>query len=229
MIYIDDFEVQGFDHAIRGMRNPMNSWEKNDSSYCSAIRNDDCEKFMECVNDYCIGKNDLSLAQKLSKGGDVHAKYLRMIVVWVDITAPLYWWKEFDTYKVGTVANSCSTMHKLTHKEFELDDFSHDKMNTFALECLERYTIPALNVLRDHYLTEKDPVKKKEEWYSMIQTLPSSYNQKRTVMLNYQVLKSIYWSRKDHKLEEWRDFCDWASLLPWFTELCVDPLGEETK
>lgn len=221
MIYIDNFEVQGFDHAIRGMRNPMNSWAKSDSYY---------SYFDNGLELYSIGENDLSLAQKLSKGGDVHAKYLRMIVVWVDITAPLYWWKEFDTYKVGTVANSCSTMHKLTHKEFELDDFSHDKMNTFALECLERYTIPALNVLRDHYLVEKDPVKKKEEWYSMIQTLPSSYNQKRTVMLNYQVLKSIYWSRKDHKLEEWRDFCDWClTELDWFEELCVDPCFEESK
>lgn len=221
MIYIDNFEVRGFDHALRGMRNPMNSWEKSDSHY---------SHFDNGLEFYGVGENDLTLAQKLSKGGDVHAKYLRMITVWVDITAPLYWWKEFDTYKVGTVANSCSTMHKLTHKEFELDDFSHDKMNTFALECLERYTIPALNVLRDHYLTEKDPVKKKEEWYSMIQTLPSSYNQKRTVMLNYQVLKSIYWSRKDHKLEEWRDFCDWClSELNWFEELCVDPYFEESK
>lgn len=221
MIYINNFEVQGFDHAIRGMRNPMNSWEKSDSHY---------SHFDNGIEFYSIGENDLSLAQKLSKGGDVHAKYLRMITVWVDITAPLYWWKEFDTYKVGTVANSCSTMHKLTHKEFELYDFSHDKMNAFALECLERYTIPALNVLRDHYLIEEDPKKKKEEWYSMIQTLPSSYNQKRTVMLNYQVLKSIYWSRKDHKLEEWRDFCDWClSELDWFEELCVDPYFEESK
>ena len=221
MIKVENIDVWGFEHAIRGMRNPMNSWYKSDSHY---------SHFDNGLEFYSIGENDLSLAQKLSKGGDAHAKYLRMITVWVDITAPLYWWKEFDTYKVGTVANSCSTMHKLTHKEFELDDFSHDKMNTFALECLERYTIPALNVLRDHYLVEKDEKKKREDWYSMIQTLPSSYNQKRTVMLNYQVLKSIYWSRKDHKLEEWRDFCDWClTELEWFEELCVDPYFEESK
>lgn len=221
MIVIEKTEAFGWEAAIRGLRNPMNSWEKSDSHYAH---------FENGLEFYSIGENDLSLAQKLSKGGDVHAKYLRMIAVWVDITAPLYWWKEFDTYKVGTVANSCSTMHKLTHKEFELDDFSHDKMNTFALECLERYTIPALNVLRDHYLAEEDPEKKKEEWYSMIQMLPSSYNQRRTVMLNYQVLKSIYWSRKDHKLDEWRDFCDWClTELEWFEELCVDPYFEESK
>lgn len=217
MIQIDDIKVIGWEHAIRGMRNSMNSWEKSDS----IIYNNG--------GHVILGPNDLNLMMRLAKAGSTHAKYRRMIVVYMDVTAPLYWWKEFDTYKVGTVANSCSTMHKIHAKEFELDDFSWDQLlNTdcdlFELEwgrdCktmvqpqhfLIQYIIPVLNICRKKYLETKD----KKYWWQMIQLLPSSYNQRRTLMLNYEVLAHIYHDRKDHKLDEWRDFCEMIKTLPY--------------
>lgn len=224
MIKIEKTEVFGWGAAIRGLRNPMNSWDRSDSSYCGAITNDDCDKIEECFKDYCIGPNDMDLAQRLSRNGDVHAKYLRMIAVWADINAPLYWWKEYDTYKVGTVANSCSTMHKVMSEAFTPGMFSTDKMDYFVKGQMTEVIIPLLNTIRDRYLREQDPEKKKTYWYDLIQLLPESWNQKRTVMLNYQVLKSMYWSRKDHKLDEWREFCAWCEdKLPYFKELCIEP------
>ena len=216
---------------IEGMRNPMNSWGKMDSRfvtdpdsgcdhYCGS-----CELFgkkgiLSPYGFYCnhIGENDRSLMMRLANGGPVHAKYRRMIPVWVTLTAPLYWWKEFDTYKVGTVANSCSTMHKIQAKEFTLEDFSYEHLMskaqvyngyvpTSVLEC----TIGALNEFRKLYLETNNKI----YWWQMIQLLPTSYNQKRTAMLNYEVLHNIYFSRKDHKLDEWHTFCDWIEELPY--------------
>lgn len=252
MIKIENYEIVGLEHAIRGMRNPMNSWDKSDSEYCSE------RSCIECPNNnengvcgvgfdyekYVVGPNDLDLMKRLAAGGPVHAKYRRMIVVYVDITAPLYWWKEFDTYKIGTVANSCSTMHKIHAKEFELNDFSHEHIIDFwevedkslymddegnyhfdnhpvivlgdgdhfvSPYGILKFTISMLNKCRKLYLETKD----KKYWWQMIQLLPSSYNQKRTVMLNYEVLNNIYYSRKGHKLDEWHDFCDWIEKLPY--------------
>lgn len=217
MIEITNTDVFGWESAIRGMRNPMNSWDKSDSVYgCNTAR---------------IGNNDLTLMKKLSKAGSDHAKYKRMINVTMDVTAPLYWWKEFDTYKVGTVANSCSTMHKIHEKEFTLDDFSHEHLLNNSLESsmyILETIVAYLNVFRDNYLMiseelekdmERDEMLKfqeerKEWWWQMIQLLPSSYNQKRTVQLNYEVLTNIYHSRKNHKLDEWREFCRWIESLP---------------
>lgn len=208
---------------IEGMRNPMNSWEKSDSRTCRQ----DGAFCMECEhkNNYCLGENDHSLMQRLSNAGTDHRKFMRMLPVYVRITAPLYWWKEFDTYKVGTVANSCSTMHKIHEKEFTIDDFScehlfnvsHDvtspKIN--GLECTStgvlEHVITALNFYRKLYLTTK----LKPYWWQMIQLLPSSYNQTRNVMMNYEVLANIYKSRKNHKLDEWREFCKWIETLPY--------------
>ena len=191
MIKIENVESFGWEAAIRGMRNPKNSWDKMDS------------------NMFEVGPNDLQLMMDLAHGGPVHAKYRRMIVVYLDITAPLYWWKEFDTYKVGTVSNSCSTMHKLTDKVFELNDFSHERLSPAGLDVIY-HTIDQLNILRDLYLK----LKSKDVWYEMIQLLPSSYNQKRTIMLNYEVLVGIYRDRRSHKLDEWKEFCNWIMLLP---------------
>ena len=191
----------------------MNSWDKSDT------------RFNWEIGRTVIGENDLKLMKKLAKAGDDHAKYLRMINVTVDITAPLYWWKEFDTYKVGTVANSCSTMHKIHAKEFTFDDFSHEHLYSKlgesyeAMDCLADI-IGCLNKYRQLYLETKD----KTWWWQMIQLLPSSYNQKRTVQLNYQVLKNMYFARKYHKLDEWRTFCEWCEGLLYFKELM---LGEE--
>lgn len=196
MIEIKKTEVIGWEHAVRGMRNPLNSWDRSDSSF-------------EEPHDPLLGNNDIDLMKRLSKSGTDHRKYMRMIVVYCDITAPLYWWKEFDTYKVGTVANSCSTMHKVHAKEFTLDDFSHEHLQEPMLEIL-KHTIHGLNDSRDAYLASKD----KLMWWQMIQLLPSSYNQKRTVMLNYEVLANIYKSRKNHKLDEWHIFCKWINSLP---------------
>ena len=194
------------------MRNPLNSWNKSDSSYGIT---EDCR--VETLSTWVqLGENDLKLMKTLAKAGPDHGKFLRYINVTLDINAPLYWWKEFDTYKVGTVANSCSTMHKLTHKQFELDDFSHDKLNRDGREILKAL-IYSLNAWRDIYLEDKD----KESWWQMIQLLPSSYNQKRTVQLNYQVLKSMYFARRHHKLDEWHDFCAWCETLPYFKEICI--------
>ena len=211
MIKIENIEVMGWKAAIRGMRNPMNSWGKSDSGWHltgkpgtnQAVAND---KYLR--EKYCIGDNDLNLMKRLAKAGTDHRKFMRMIVVYVDIIAPLYWWKEFDTYKVGTVANSCSTMHKIAEKEFTENDFSFE--NVVSDVATIDFFLGRLNYARDRYLETKD----KKYWYSMIQLLPNSYNQRRTVMLNYEVLANIYKSRKEHKLDEWRVFCDWIQTLP---------------
>ena len=210
---------------IEGMRNPMNSWGKMDSYTIYEVDTDD-ESIGEVFN---IGENDRSLMMDLAKNGPVHAKYRRMIPVWETLTAPLYWWKEFDTYKVGTVANSCSTMHKIQAKEFTLEDFSCEYLESGALNTLKEVT-EDLNYYRDKYLNWKDSdfyidndqqlVDRKVIWWQMIQLLPTSYNQKRTVMLNYEVLHNIYESRKNHKLDEWHVFCDWISELP-YSELII--------
>lgn len=198
MIQIDDIKVIGWEHAIRGMRNPMNSWDKSDSVFDTG--------------DYVIiGPNDLELMMGLAMAGSTHAKYRRMIVVYMDVTGPLYWWKEADTYKVGTVVNSCSTMHKIHAKDFTLDDFSHEHLlEDEATEFME-HLICGLNYYRKKFLETKDKV----WWWQMIQLLPSSYNQRRTLMLNYEVLAHIYHDRKDHKLDEWRDFCEMIKTLPY--------------
>ena len=222
MLKIENVDIFGWDAAIRGLRNPMNSWDKSDSGWGIV---DQIDTGVEPINvpGYVIGENDLKLMKKLSKAGNDHAKFLRMINVTVDITAPMYWWKEFDTYKVGTVANSCSTMHKIHAKEFTFEDFSMehignvpncDPMYYAAMD----YVIMALNEARHCYLDTKD----KAYWWQMIQLLPSNYNQKRTVQLNYQVLKSMYFARKDHKLDEWHTLCDWVLILPYFKEICVE-------
>ena len=216
MIKIENTETFGWDAAIRGMRNPMNSWGNSDTKYCYEF--DSCD-----LCDINIGQNDLNLMKRLRNAGTDHRKFMRMIAVYCDVTAPLYWWKEFDTYKVGTVANSCSTMHRLTHKKFELDDFSHEHMNKYSLNVLDLYIIKQLNYCRNLYLAEKDPEQKKEAWWQMIQLLPSSYNQKRTVMMNYEVLANIYKSRKGHRLDEWKVILDWIESLP-YSELIT---GEE--
>lgn len=221
MLKIEKTEVVGLEPAIRGMRNPMNSWEKSDSLFV-----DNCGDYYtiwgdhgpwpdETYVDTIVGKNDRDLMLRLAKGGPVHAKYRRMIVVYADITAPLYWWKEFDTYKVGTVANSCSTMHKIQEREFTRDDFSHDHLDGGAFDMLDQ-VIFQLNRDRERYLQTSE----KTYWWQMIQLLPSSYNQKRTIMMNYEVLAGIYPMRKDHKLDEWHTFCNWIKSLP-FSELVV--------
>lgn len=224
MINIEEVEVFGFDAAIRGMRNPLNSWDKSDSGWCSTTL--DCVMHTEVCDcgGYCVGKNDLKLMKSLSKAGNDHAKFLRMINVTVDITAPLYWWKEYDTYKVGTVANSCSTMHKIHDKELTRDDFSwehlyspYDAEDLGSAEISE-YILNILNRYRKRYLYSKN----KKDWQQMIQLLPSSYNQRRTVQLNYQVLKSMYFARKNHKLDEWVEFCKWCETLPYFKEICLN-------
>ena len=218
MLKIENTEVVGFEAAIRGMRNPMNSWEKSDSifvgdgEYHDICGNSgpyngtvtDTETFFE------MGDNDYDLMTRLRNAGTDHRKFMRMIVVYLDITAPLYWWKEFDTYKVSTVANSCSTMHKIHEKEFTLEDFSCEHLTPWN-ETVLANLIVELNANRDRYLQTKE----KEDWWQMIQLLPSSYNQKRTVMLNYEVLANMYKSRKDHKLDEWRNFCSWIKTLPY--------------
>lgn len=216
MIKIENVEVFGWEAAIRGMRNPMNSWDKSDSGLAH-INTTDVGFGYDLNYDYIVGENDLKLMKTLSKAGNDHGKFLRMINVTLDITAPLYWWKEFDTYKVGTVANSCSTMHKIHAKEFTLDDFSHEHLYLDSKEMLEKI-IKGLNAYREDFLREKD----KDYWWQMIQMLPSSYNQKRTVQLNYQVLKSIYFARKNHKLDEWQLFCEWMEEdLPYFKEIVI--------
>ena len=220
MIKIENVEVVGLEHAIRGMRNPMNSWDKSDS------------EFIPWDNtDFKIGNNDLDLMKRLVKSGTDHRKFMRMIVVYADVTAPLYWWKEFDTYKVGTVRNSCSTMHKIQDKEFTIDDFSHEHLTgetdglwvnadgrDFMCSALDfcQITCDVLNHYRELYIETKD----KKYWWQMIQLLPSSYNQKATLMLNYEVLSNMYHSRKAHKLDEWREFCRWIESLP-YSEIIV--------
>ena len=216
MLKIENVEVLGWEHAIRGMRNPKNSWAKSDSGPECPYGKEKC--CGECQQNFCIGPNDKQLMMALRNAGTDHRKFMRMIVVYLDITAPLYWWKEFDTYKVGTVANSCSTMHKIQEKEFTLEDFSCEHLldhaetyngyvSTSVLECV----IGALNEFRKLYLKTKN----KAYWWQMIQLLPSSYNQRRTVMLNYEVLANMYKSRRHHKLDEWHTFCDWIEGLPY--------------
>lgn len=219
MIKIEETKTFGWEAAIRGMRNPMNSWDKSDthesSSYCPSL--DHWEGATEDGFYLFVGDDDLDLMRRLCKAGSDHRKFMRMIVVYCDITAPLYWWKEFDTYKVGTVANSCSTMHKIHDKEFTIDDFSNEHILKETFTGLVNPTdllngiVDALNQNRNLYLQTKD----KKYWWQMIQLLPSSYNQKRTVMLNYEVLANMYKSRKSHKLDEWHDFCDWIKTLPY--------------
>lgn len=249
MLTIDKAETYGWEAAIRGMRNPMNSWDKSNTAVCDMYQINEycdgwdyfgssaCPQYNNCikgvwVNDFQsvhLGDNDLDLMQRLRNAGTDHRKYMRMITVYCDITAPLYWWKEFDTYKVGTVANSCSTMHKIHDKKFTIDDFSYEHLieeaedfevgvwwgtdadNRIEPKDLLELTIDGLNKYRNAYLETKD----KKYWWQMIQLLPSSYNQKRTVMLNYEVLANIYKSRKDHKLDEWHTFCDWIKTLPY--------------
>jgi hypothetical protein len=200
--------------AVHGMRNPMNSWDKSDSY----------ETHGEYGDQFFFGENDLALAKKLTQAGPDHRKFLRQIMVSMDITAPLYWWKEYDTYKVGTVANSCSTMHKIHAKDFVREDFSCDMMDEWGLANLDR-TIRCLNTDRRMYVDYDNIVgskmPKKHYWYQMIQTLPSSYNQMRTVTLNYEVLLNMYRARKDHKLDEWRRFCDTVAELPYFNDLII--------
>ena len=257
MLKIENFEVLGWEHAIRGMRNPKNSWEKSDSDcyvycddtpceICPAKDHEDCTEYLRTrLSNVEIGPNDHKLMVSLADGGPVHAKYRRMITVYLDITAPLYWWKEFDTYKVGTVANSCSTMHKIHDKEFTLEDFSHEQLmcgnadpdirrsytivpEHDGVTCLWSTThvlntiINALNVNRKAYLETND----KRYWWQMIQLLPTSYNQKRTVMLNYEVLANIYKWRRNHKLDEWHTFCNWIEELP-YSELITGYKEEE--
>lgn len=231
MLKIEKTEVMGWEAAIRGMRNPMNSWDKSDSGFefiedPSPINPSDDVMFV-------VGENDLDLMRRLRNAGTDHRKFMRMIVVYADVTAPLYWWKEYSTYKVGTVANSCSTMHKIAAKEFTLEDFSHEHL----FDC---YGDPSMNlnygyrypkaVMQDlinilnHYRTWYNETKDKKYWWQLIQLLPSSYNQRRTVMLNYEVLANIYKSRRNHKLDEWHTFCGWIETLP-YAELIT---GNET-
>ena len=229
MIKLENPEVMGWEAAIRGMRNPMNSWEKSDSGWTTdgIGEKDICvDSDFEGYHEFKIGPNDQKLMASLRNAGTDHRKFMRMIAVYVDITAPLYWWKEFDTYKVGTVANSCSTMHKIADKEFTLEDFSHEHLFDLMIgdveflptEILEN-TIICLNECRKRYLkalkTKNPSVPAKEYWWQMIQLLPSSYNQRRTVMLNYEVLANIYRSRKNHKLDEWHVLCAWIESLPY--------------
>ena len=204
MIKLERLSVMNLENAMRGARNPMNSWDKSDSYY-------------DEKGNYILGENDLGLGMRLCKAGSDHRKFVRQIFVSIDITAPLYWWKEFDTYKVGTVANSTSTMHKIHSKEFTLDDFSCDHMTE---ECLGEFTkvVEYLEVLRQKYLADKD----KKYWYDMIQFLPSSYNQMRTCTLNYENLANIYYARRNHKLDEWHDLCALIEELPYFKEFFID-------
>ena len=248
MLKIENTEVMGWEAAIRGMRNPMNSWEKSDSFLCREVEDgtcpEDCSFRGTCPvygteDFFVLGDNDYTLMKNLRNAGTDHRKFMRMITVYLDITAPLYWWKEFDTYKVGTVANSCSTMHKIADKEFEEGDFSTEHIFDMESKDVEfpiiygeehspiwslNITIKMLNFYRKKYLeTKTKPMKEeakraqliKAYWWQMIQLLPSSYNQKRTVMLNYEVLANMYKSRRNHKLDEWHTFCDWIEKLPY--------------
>lgn len=246
MIKIENVEVMGWEAAIRGMRNPYNSWDKSDSGYCQRDLLRDCttcvhkdHNYPACYSRFDIGPNDYELMMKLRNAGTDHRKFMRMIVVYLDITAPLYWWKEFKTYRAGRrfgddepdiidagylecdiETNSCSTMHKIHEKEFTLEDFSHEHLSEPAISILKN-AIEALNQARDLFLGyggfkyQWGDWEKKHYWWQMIQLLPSSYNQKRTVMLNYEVLANIYNSRKNHKLDEWIEFCKWVKTLPY--------------
>ena len=221
MLKIENTEVMGWEAAIRGMRNPMNSWEKSDSHSCGTCGDCDiCIDYDNCPYGYdylkiIVGPNDLDLMTRLRNAGTDHRKFMRMITVYLDITAPLYWWKEFDTYKVGTVANSCSTMHKIHEKEFTMEDFSTEHLYPEVREAFENTIIKYLNEARKTYNFLSDTPSKKDAWWQMIQILPTSYNQRRTVMLNYEILANIYKSRRNHKLDEWHTLCDWIERLPY--------------
>lgn len=239
MLKIENTEVMGWEAAIRGMRNPMNSWANSDSKYCSEYDHPPiegscqycpydniCNKSEKAMQQmYLVESNDFDLMKRLCNSGADHRKFMRMITVYLDITAPLYWWKEFDTYKVGTVANSCSTMHKIHAKEFTLEDFSTEHLYPEVREAFENTIIKCLNEARKTYNFLSDTPSKKDAWWQMIQLLPTSYNQRRTVMLNYEVLANIYKSRRNHKLDEWHTFCDWIEDLP-YSELIT---GKEKK
>ena len=212
MLDIDKTEVYGWEAAIRGLRNPLNSWDRSDTQYYDHGGTFRVPR---------IGSNDYSLMKKLAKAGSDHGKFLRMITVTCDINAPLYWWKEYDTYKVGTVANSCSTMHKIHSRPLTLHDFSHEWLEPEAKDVL-LCVIETLNTYREFYCDNHN----KDDWYTMIQLLPTSYNQLRTVQLNYQVLKNMYFSRRNHKLDEWRTFCEWIENLP-YSELITGEVGGE--
>ena len=203
MIKLERTSVMNLENAMRGARNPMNSWGRMDSSY-------------DEDGNFCLGPNDLDLGRRLRKAGSDHRKFIRQIFVSVDITAPLYWWKEYDTYKVATVANSTSTMHKIHSKAFELDDFSHDHLTKDSLEFMG-VIIDRLETIRQKFVAEK----KKEDWYDLIQLLPSSYNQMRTCTMNYETLVNIYFARRNHKLQEWHTFCHWIESLPYAKELII--------
>lgn len=211
MLEITNTSVMNLENAMRGARNPMNSWEKSDSAY-------------DEDGHYILGKNDIGLGMRLCRAGSDHRKFIRQILVSADITAPMYWWKEFDTYKVGTVANSTSTMHKIQAKEFAREDFSHDHMSGTALACLDGI-IACLEACRLRFLETKD----KTYWYDMIQLLPSSYNQLRTVTMNYEVLVNIYYARRNHKLEEWHTVCRWIESLPYAGEFILSVGGGERE
>ena len=239
MIKFDKTEVIGWEAAIRGMRNPYNSWSRSDSGLTCPHGEYKMgyERCSSCIKDNCndkpyfvIGQNDFKLMMDLAKAGPTHAKYRRMIIVYVDITAPLYWWKEFDTYKVGTVTNSCSTMHKIHDKEFTLDDFSTDHLDDVSLDTFN-YIIAQLEYDRKLYLkTKVKPMKDeskraelmKKYWWQVIQLLPSTYNQRRTVMINYEVLNNIYHTRRYHKLDEWKIFCKWIETLPYSSIITLE-------
>lgn len=216
MIKIENTEVFGFEAAIRGMRNPLNSWAKSDSIWKDGYD----YKREENYSTFYVGNNDLDLMQRLVSAGSDHSKFMRMIHVQCDVAAPLYWWKEYDTYKVGTVANSCSTMHKIHEKEFTLDDFSQEHLDGYSLDVLENIIV-RLNDNRKHFVETNE----KDYWWQMIQLLPSSYNQKRTIDLNYAVLRNMH-TRKHHKLDEWREFCKWAESLPYSQLITSDNRSE---
>lgn len=231
MLKIENTEVVGWEHVIRGMRNPMNSWKRSDSElgceevtgshrFCRECDNaiyihDACSCGRGNTPGFVLGLNDYDLMNRLRNSGTDHRKFMRMVTVYLDITAPLYWWKEFDTYKVGTVANSCSTMHKIHDKEFTMEDFSTEHLYPEVREAFENTIIKYLNEARKTYNFLSDTPSKKDAWWQMIQILPTSYNQRRTVMLNYEVLANIYKSRRNHKLDEWHTFCDWVESLPY--------------
>lgn len=239
MIKIEDVEVMGMRKAIKGMRNAMNSWDKSDSIYCGNCSNTKNEGLCidittgKICNGFIIGKADMKLAKSLIKSGKSHRKYMRMIHVQADITAPLYWWKEYDTYKVGTTTNSCSTMHTIHKKEFTLEDFSYEHLTKNVVNEFLYDLIEILNEARECYLTFEEKTKdgeswdkeiktKKDVWWHMIQLLPSSFNQMRTIDLSYETLFSIYQERKNHKLDEWKEFCKWIESLPYMSEFLVD-------
>lgn len=224
MIAFDNTETSGWEAAFRGMRNPMNSWANSDSYFCDTRDCERCETdYRECSKYTCgahIGADDLKLAKKLRSAGPDHRKYLRMIVVTVDITAPLYWWKEFDTYKVGTVSNSCSTMHRIMDKKFTIEDFSSEHLIDASRYFLD-VSIDYLNYCRSRYFENTEADEKKRWWWQIIQLLPTSYNQRRTIQLSYENLVSIYNARRNHKLDEWRRLCEWIETLPYAEDLII--------